>query len=317
MQALVANRLTGRPLIPAMTSDAERECYYRLAREAAGKGAIIEFGAWLGASTAYMAAAIRDSDVGQKMHTFDKFLSKKGHIYKVQEHYEKRGIDISKAPVGDAFEAFKAYLGPLMEYVEPHKGEIEDARWGDEPIALIVNDAPKRVPAISAMLTNFRKGIHPGTVMAWQDFCHFPSYEIPAGLYRLRDHFEFREAVYPGSTLVFNVRKAWEPKDVSREALAVASWSPGEIDRAWDYWLDGRVAKQKADIFRCGRAMFLCDIGENDQAVKALAEVLARRDRAVLKKWRYLREARPDFVKRYRSLFQYLERQGVFETEVA
>ena len=66
--------------------------------------------------------------------------------------------------------------------------------------------------------------------------------------------------------------------------------------------------ERKADIFRCGRAMFLCDIGEPDLAVEALAEIIQRREKAVLKKWRYLREARPDFVTRYAPLFQYLER---------
>lgn len=305
----------GLPTIPAMTTDAERECYYRLTKEAVGKGAVIEFGAWLGASTAYMAAAIRDS--GQKVHTYDKFLSKKGHIYKVKEHYAKRpNLDLSKAPIGDAFEAFKTYLGPLFEYVEPHRGEIEDARWGDDPIALIVNDAPKRVPAISSMLTNFRGGIRPGTAMAWQDFCHFPSYEIPASLYRLRDHFEFQEAVYPGSTLVFRVKSVWNPEEVSREALAVQSWTPDEIGQAWDYWLP-LIAEKKADTFRCGRAMFLCDIGLPHLAKAALAEAISRNDRAVLKKWRYLREARPDFVTRYAPLFAYLESEGVFQTEPA
>lgn len=294
-----------------MTSDAERECYYRLTSEAAGDGAVIEFGAWLGASTAYMAAAIRDSGAVQKVHTFDKFLSKLGHIYKVQEHYEKRGIDISTAPVGDAFEAFKAYLGPLFAYVEPHKGEIEDARWGDEPIALIVNDAPKRVPAISSMLTNFRGGIREGTVMAWQDFCHFPSYEIPASLYRLRDHFEFRKAVYPGSTLVFTVRSVWDRQEVAMSRLDIGTWTPGEIADAWNYWLDGKVDPRKADIFRCGRAMFLCDIGEPKLAVEALSEVIARRDKAVLKKWAYLRKRRTDFLTRYAPLFAYLESQGL------
>jgi hypothetical protein len=315
LQAQVAERvddLTGVPPIPAMTSDAERECYYRLASDAAGKGEIIEFGAWLGASTAYMAAAIRDSGAVQKVHTFDKFLSKQGHIYKVQEHYEKRGIDLSQAPVGDAFEAFKAYLGPLFEYVEPHKGEIEQAKWSGEPIALIVNDAPKRIPAISAMLTNFRNGIQPGAVMAWQDFCHFPSYEIPASLYRLRDHFEFREAVYPGSTLVFRVKSVWKAQEVARACLDVGTWTPAEIDAAWDYWLDGRVDERKADIFRCGRAMFLCDIGEPRLAIFALKQALGRRDKAVLKKWRYLRERRAhDLVKRYAPLFEYLAEQGI------
>lgn len=308
MQALAERSLTGLAPIPAMTSDAERDCYYRLASEAAGKGAIIEFGAWLGASTAYMAAAIRDSGVEQKMHTFDKFLSKKGHIYKVKEHYEKRGMDLSKAPIGDAFEAFKQYLGPLMEFVEPHRGEIGDARWSDEPIALIVNDAPKRVPAISAMMTNFRGGIRPGTVMAWQDFCHFPSYEIPASLYRLRDHFEFVEAVYPGSTLVFRVKSVWEAEEVSRDALG-KNWTPEEIAEAWDYWLE-RVAAQKADTFRCGRAMFLCDIGKPALAVEALKEALSRNDKSALKKWRYLKAARPDFLTRYSPLFAYLGERG-------
>jgi hypothetical protein len=301
--------VTGRPPIPAMTSDAERDCYYRLTKEAAGKGAIIEFGAWLGASTAYMAAAIRDSGTDQKVHTFDKFLSKKGHIYKVREHYEKRGMDLSKAPIGDAFDAFMEYLGPLGEYVEAHRGEIEKACWGDEPIALIVNDAPKRVPAISAMLTNFRDGIRPGTVMAWQDFCHFPSYEIPASLYRLREHFEFVEAVYPGSTLVFNVKSAWEPEEVSADALALSQWTFDEVVDAWSYWL-AFVAPQKAAVFSCGAAMMLCDMGLPNEAVVWLAGILETGDKAALKKWRYLREYRPDFVTRYAPLFQYLESRG-------
>jgi hypothetical protein len=303
------NEIAGRPTIPAMTTDAERECYYRLASDAAGKGAIIEFGAWLGASTAYLAAAIRDSGAVQKVHTFDKFLSKQGHIYKVEEHYKKRGMDLSKAPIGDAFDAFKNYLGPLMQYVEPHKGEIANAKWSGEPVALIVNDAPKRVPAISAMLTNFRGGIEVGTVMAWQDFCHFPSYEIPASLYRLRDHFEFVEAVYPGSTLVFRVKDTWSRTDVAQARLDVGTWTPEEIAEAWDYWLE-KVHPAKREVFKCGRAMFLCDIGRATEAIEVLREVIATKDRAALKKWRYLYERRMDFRSRYRPLFDYLAAQG-------
>jgi len=290
-----------------MTTDAERECYYRLAKEA--EGAVIEFGAWLGASTAYMAAAMRDRG-GGKVHTFDKFLSKKGHIYKVQEHYEKRGLDLSGAPVGDAFEAFKGYLGPLMEFVEPHKGEIENARWDGSPIGLIVNDAPKRIPAISAMLTNFRSGIHEGTAMAWQDFCHFPSYEIPACLYKIRYRMKFLEAVYPGSTLVFEVRDQWEEDEVSLDRFSLNHWNPYEIGHCWAYWLE-RVPPEKREVFKCGAAMFLCDIGHVSKAVETLREVMATGDRPAIKKWRYLRARRPDFVVRYAPLFQYLEGQGI------
>jgi len=290
-----------------MTTDAERECYYWLAKEA--KGAVIEFGAWLGASTAYLAAAMRDSG-GGKVHTFDKFLSKKGHIYKVEEHYQKRGMDLSEAPIGDAFEAFRNYLGPLMEFVEPHKGEIANAKWDGSPIALIVNDAPKRIPAISGMLTNFRSGIREGTVMAWQDFCHFPSYEIPACLYRLRDHFEFVEAVYPGSTMVFRVTYVWKAHEAAQSNLDLGTWTPEEIAQAWDYWL-GSVHPAKRQVFRCGQAMFLCDIGYPTEAIEILKTVIATNDKAAIKKWRYLRERRGDFVVRYAPLFQYLASEDV------
>ena len=108
--------------IPAMTTDAERECYYRLAMEAAPKGTIIELGAWLGASTAYIAAGIRDSGVESKALVFDKFETKGGHIRKVREFYEKRNID--KAAEGPSLDAFRKNLGGLMKFVEPRHPSV-------------------------------------------------------------------------------------------------------------------------------------------------------------------------------------------------
>lgn len=300
--------LADMPLIPAMTTDAERECYYRLTTEATGKGAIIEFGAWLGASTAYIAAAVRDSGTG-KAQVYDKFQSKPGHVRKVREFYNKKGLDLAGIPTGDALQHFWHNLGDLAEYVDAHPCQIETVKWGNEPIALIVNDAPKRIPAISAVLTNFRKGIREGTVMAWQDFCHFPSYEIPACLYRLREHFEFVEAVVPGTTLVFRVTSQWGAAEVSAKALALDSWTPEEISEAWSYWADF-VPAEKFPLFMCGQAMFLCDIGHEDRAVRALQAVLETGDEAVLKKWRYLHQGRPDFRTRYAPLFGYLADKG-------
>jgi hypothetical protein len=308
--SVLERSLTGLPPIPAMTTDAERECYYRLAKEAAGKGAIVELGAWMGASTAYIAAGMRDSG-GGKAHVYDQFMSKPGHIGKVKAFYDKQGIDA--VPVGPSLEAFKANLGPLMEFVEPHQGKIEQMQWGDEPIALLVTDAPKRVPAVSAVLTKLRDALQPGALMAWQDFCHFPSYEIPACLYRLRHHLEFVEAVVPGTTLVFRVKSQWNLAEVTMSALALNRWTPEEIEQAWDYWAQF-VPDEKLALFDCGAALFLCDIGQ-PSAVDHLAWVYGREPEAILPKWRYLKDARPDFLTRYSPLFQYLERQGVFESE--
>lgn len=289
-------------LIPGMTTDAERECYYRLVREGVGNGAIVELGAWMGASTAYIAAAIRDSGVATKAHVYDKFQSKPGHARKVEAFYQRRGMNaIAQGP---CFDAFKANMGDLMAYVEPHQGQIEEMAWGGQPIAILITDAPKRVPQISPVLTTLRKALLPGAIMAWQDFCHFPSYEIPACLYRLRDHIEFIEAVVPGTTLVFRVASQWDDADVTRDALALDKWTPAEIAEAWDYWLEF-VPAEKAPLFKCGAGMFLCDIGYPAEAIETLRAVDAAA--SVAKKWAYLREARPDFVARYAPLFDVMD----------
>lgn len=298
-----------------MTTDAERECYYRLAKDAAGKGAIVELGAWMGASTAYIAAGIRDSGVKAKAQVYDKFQSKPGHIRKVKEFYSKRGID--RAPIGPCLASFRDNLGTLMDYVEPHQGLIEKLKWNGEPISLLVTDAPKRVPQISAVLTEFRKALQPGSIMAWQDFCHFPSYEIPACLYRIKDHIEFVEAVVPGTTLVFRVKSQWSKEEVSLDALALSKWTAADIHYAWEFWQDNFVPAEKEALFRCGAAMFMCDIGDHESAVACLSHVYQDDAPAIVKKWRYLREARPDFLTRYQPLFAYLEREGVFEKETA
>jgi hypothetical protein len=295
----------GLNTIPAMTTDAERELYYRLAFEGAGKGEIVELGAWMGASTAYIAAGIRDSGYAVKAKVYDKFQSKAGHVRKVAEFYSKKGID--KVPIGPCVEQFRENLGPLFAYVDAYRGQIEDMVWTGGNISVLITDAPKRVPAISAVMTTLREALQPGAIMAWQDFCHFPSYEIPACLYRLRDHIEFVEAVVPGTTLAFRVTSQWTAEEVSREALALHKWTPDEIATAWAYWLDGKVPAEKAALFRCGAAMFLCDIGHKAEAAETLKAVRHFAD--VEKKWDYLRRNRADFVTRYAPLFDVMAEQ--------
>jgi hypothetical protein len=180
----------------------------------------------------------------------------------------------------------------------------------------LICDAPKRVKEIAPVLDTFRKALQPGSIMAWQDFGHFPSYAIPACLYRIRYHLEFVEAVVPGTTMVFRVKSQWKAEEVSPNALSLNAWSVAEIEEAWAYWFEF-VPQEKRGLFACGAAMFLCDIGQSEEGVKLLYRIWADERPNIIKKWRYLRESRPDFLTRYAPLFEYLERQGVFETEAA
>lgn len=297
------------PHIPAMTTEAERELFYSLVRHHAHEGAVIELGAWLGASTAWIAAGIRDAGVDHKAQVYDRFQSKRGHAEKVKAFYAEHGGD-GAMPEGDCLAQFRSNLGPLIEYVEPHKAEIANIQWGDEKIAVLITDAPKRVPEISAVLTALRGGLQPGSIMAWQDLCHFPSYDIPACLYRLSLYFDFKAAAVPGTTLAFEVTEQWDADAVSVPTLALQRWSVNEVRDAWDWWLENDVPAEKASLFRCGAAMFLCDLGYHGEAVDALAAVYRDDPDAILPKWQYLHRVRPAFRDRYAPLFAYLAKDG-------
>lgn len=272
-----------------MTTQEERECYYRLAREQADKGVIVEMGCWLGASTSYIAKALQDSGASRKVHVYDRFQWDPSH--------EAKG-----APSRDLLGSFKQYLGPHIEHVEIHQGEIAGMKWGEDAISLIVFDAPKRVPAISAALTAIAHAVRPGTLMAWQDFAHFPSYDIPACISSLGSKVEMVEAVYPGTTAVFRVVEPWSAQDVSERALALTRWTADEIEQAWWDWGQKLHAGQRPR-FACGATMFLHDIGETEQAVATLRTIVADYGAEVMPKWRYLARQRGGLTRKYAPLF--------------
>lgn len=278
--------------IPAMTSAEERACYYRLTREQVAKGSIIEMGCWLGASTAAIACAIRDSNVKTKVHVYDRFEWDPSH--------ERKG-----APHRDNLVAFQDYMGPLLEFIEIHKGEISDMTWGGGPVALTIFDAPKRIPMISTALRKLAGNMGEGSIMVWQDFAYFPSYDIPAALAMLSKKLEFIEAV-PGTTAVFRVKEPWTKEEVSPQALALTNWKPEEIVAWWEEWHSCLPASM-IPRFDCGAALFLYDLSHVDQAVDYLAEILAAFPDQVVPKWRYLINERSDMRRRYPKLVKMIE----------
>jgi hypothetical protein len=87
--------------IPAMTTEAERQCYYRWALNQAAHGAVVELGAWLGAATAYIAAGVRDAGADTRAQVYDRF------IWKPSSHDKKAGgpIGVSQLAAAEQGEA--------------------------------------------------------------------------------------------------------------------------------------------------------------------------------------------------------------------
>lgn len=282
--------------IPAMTTEAERLCYYRHTKEQASRGAVVELGAWLGAATAYVAAGMRDAGVKAKAHSYDRF------VWKPSSHDAKAGGRIATTQL----EAFKTNMGPLLAHVEPHAEELRNLRWKGGPVSLLICDAPKRIAEISTVLTAFTGSMPAGSILAWQDFAYFPSYDIPAAMIRLWKRVDFIEAIYPGTTAVFRVREPWKASEVSKDALALRSWTPDDVEHAWDTW-SALLPEGMRPRFDCGAALFLCDIGATARAQARMKRLIAEHAEAILPKWRYLIDQRSTLMKRYTPLVELVQ----------
>ncbi len=281
--------------IPAMTTEAERFVSYHLAKNAAGHGAICEIGTWLGAATAYIAAGIRDSGIAQKVHAYDRFRWMPNHDAKAGGPLERPMI-----------EQFKLNLGPLMEFVEIHAGELINLPWKGGPIAFLAADGPKKTREISFTLNSFK--VMPGGHMAWQDFGYFPSYELPAAFSKLEDagKVELVDFVYPGTTAVFKVLEPWSESDVSIDALATKRWQPADVMRVWKGW-EERIPEAARPRFMCGAALFLFDQGAQKQAKDLFADLVSKHRPDIVPKWKYLRRAKSSFSVQYAPLYTVFE----------
>lgn len=290
------------PTIPAMTTDAERLFCYRTAKELAGDGVMVELGSWMGASTAYIAAGLRDSGVENKAKVYAYDRWKWDH----KAHTEKNGGPLKCSSM---YKEFKANLGPLLEWVKPRQGEIGEIVWDGPPVAFLFCDAPKRVNEIAHVMRAFAGALNRGSIIAWQDFAHFPSYQIPACMDRMRHYLKFTEAVTPGTTVAFRVVEPWPASFITPELFDPSGWTAYSINEAWDRWLYV-LPEQWHARFKCGQALFLFDIGEQEKAKDLLRSViLSSQADQVLPKWKYLNRTHKSMVRRYPQLFALIERE--------
>lgn len=290
-----------------MTTDAERQAYL-LFSEHRAEGEVAEFGAWLGASTVYLAEGVRRSNHG-KVHVYDRFVWDPSHERKARAWEKEHQSGYKSGATSDKplLQKFKDNLGSLLPYVTVHEGDIKNARWEDpNQISLMVLDAPKRVREISRVLTEFGPHLVKGAKMAWQDFAHFPSYEIVACLSPLVGRFiDLDCAIYPGTTAIFTVRKIWSAEDVSEKAFALKNWRQQDIVKTWSVY-ELMLPEPMRPRFACGAVMFLHDIGATKQAREMLKQLIKDHGPEILPKWRYIREHRSSLAVKYRQLLDLI-----------
>jgi hypothetical protein len=196
----------------------ERKLLYELARNIyTGEGAVVELGAFCGASTCCLAAGLRDNPraAGHRVHSYDCFIANEPYL-----------VDFIRSQFGESLEMgqsfaaiFRRATAEFADLIEIHAGDLLEQAWPSRvPIELLFVDVAKTLALSGKVLTEFFAHLIPKkSIVIHQDFYHPTAFYLPVVMDFLRDHFTIIEAGRDWS-VVFRLESA-----IPQEKLRVAS----------------------------------------------------------------------------------------------
>ncbi|HTW88567.1 MAG TPA: class I SAM-dependent methyltransferase [Candidatus Binataceae bacterium] len=172
----------------------ERKLLYHLSRDIyAGEGAVVDLGAFCGASTCCLAAGLRDNSrcTNYRLHSYDSFVASEPYLVEfVRSQFgETLGI-------GQSFAAlFRRATAEFADVIEVHEGDLLEQTWPrGVPIEILFVDAAKTLALSGKVLTEFFPHLIPGrSLVVHQDFYHPTAFYLPVVMDFLRDHFTIIE----------------------------------------------------------------------------------------------------------------------------
>ena len=180
---------------PGLLGLEERKLLYHLARNIyTGEGAVVELGAFCGASTCCLAAGLRDNlkAAGRRVHSYDRFIANEPYL-----------VEFIRAQFGEAIEMGQSFVGlfrrATAEYadlIEVQVGDLLEQTWPREtPIEILFVDVAKTLALSGKVLTEFFPHLIPGkSLVIHQDFYHPTAFYLPVVMDFLSDHFTIIEA---------------------------------------------------------------------------------------------------------------------------
>ncbi len=172
----------------------ERKLLYHLARDIySGAGAILDLGAFCGASTCCLAAGLRDNPRApeRRVHSFDSFIASEPYL--VDFIRDQFGEQLA---LGQSFEAiFRRTVADYVDRIEVHAGDLLAQTWPiSEPIELLFVDIAKTLALSGKVLTEFFPRLIPGkSLVVHQDFYHPTAFYLPVVMDSLAEHFTIIE----------------------------------------------------------------------------------------------------------------------------
>ena len=169
-------------LLPGMLERSERSLLFEKSFSMPNHHIAIEFGAFLGASTACIAYGLRRSGNTNKINTFDLFSCGLTNVYSIQVEQvaKKIGCNLKvKTFEKKSYYDYKHITSKLLQSFDniilnqvniQDSGDVVRARVGDKKIGLLHLDAPKDWMLLKSIFESTLKNLGEGSWILEQDF---------------------------------------------------------------------------------------------------------------------------------------------------
>jgi hypothetical protein len=254
---------------PSMLYEPERALLFWLGRRFRAQGAIVDAGCFLGGSTYALAAGLAAGGRGPRaserlIHSYDLF--RLDALTQAQYPRLTAGLE-----PGDSLRpSYERLLGPHLNRVEVHEGDIREMRWSGGPIEILFLDLCKTWELNDHVLREFFPALIPHrSVVIQQDYVHEWLPHIPVSMGLLADALQQVAFVPPSSVLYVPTRP------IAREEIP-SSLRTGLTDAAKLELFDcacRRFSGEAKAVLECSRAMLLLELGRHAEAAHALNAV--------------------------------------------
>jgi len=262
-----------------------------------GRGALVDAGSFLGASTFCFAAGVAaaghlEFNGRPPVHAYDYF--------KVVEEYVGAAISRSVRSVekGDSYlDIFLSQTDRYRHLIEPHPGDFLEKKWHGDPIEILFIDIAKTAPLHAHVVAEFFPCMIPGrSVLVHQDYFHCWHPYIHIGMEFFAEEFELIDEHVPHQSRLWLLAKPLPEEKIARMAAydltkkerltlldrqiekSSSFYRPMiEVVRIWQQCLDGDwlLAKQALAALRHEHDLESVHVLWAEQALK-IEETVAR-----------------------------------------
>jgi hypothetical protein len=164
------------------------------------RGAIVELGCWLGASTVALAEGLRRRGMNAVIHSIDRFT---------WEPYMEAASHAGLQSGDDFMPLFVEETREYSQWIVPQKQELLDSTWNGGPIEFLFLDSAKSWEAVNAVMKVFGPHLIPGVSrVIVQDFRYAWAHCLPLTFDSRSDLWKEAETMDDSDMAVFIPLKA-------------------------------------------------------------------------------------------------------------